>query len=167
VIAEDAPDKDAMIKEALSAASPEIAKVAKVMDWEGNVLREGSDAWACYPTAPNYKEGGALCPMCLDSVWQEWLDAYANQKPFEATTVGLSYMLGGDCPVSNTDPYAEGPTDDNQWIPNEPTEGSHLMIIVPDAAALDGLPTDPYSGAPYVMWKGTPYQHIMVPTVGN
>lgn len=33
----------------------------------------------------------------------------------------------------------------------------------PDDAALDALPTDPYGGGPYVMWKGTPYAHVMIP----
>ena len=59
---------------------------------------------------------------------------------------------------SNIDPYAEGPTDDNEWI----VEGPHLMILGP-AALLDAIPTDPQNGGPYVMWKGTPYAHVMVP----
>lgn len=37
------------------------------------------------------------------------------------------------------------------------------MIITPDKHLLDTLPTDPYYGGPYVMWKGTPYEHIMIP----
>ncbi len=37
------------------------------------------------------------------------------------------------------------------------------MILVPDPALLDGISTDPWNGGPYVMWKGTPYAHIMVP----
>ena len=68
-------------------------------------------------------------------------------------------MLAGDEGASNIDPYAEGETADNQWI----VEGPHIMIIVPDPALLDSLPTDPSIGGPYVMWKGTPYVHIMVP----
>jgi hypothetical protein len=36
------------------------------------------------------------------------------------------------------------------------------MILAP-AAMLDAFPTDPDSGGPYVMWKGTPYAHLMVP----
>jgi len=34
---------------------------------------------------------------------------------------------------------------------------------VPDAAALEGLPTHPDAGGPWVMYKGTPFAHIMVP----
>jgi hypothetical protein len=37
------------------------------------------------------------------------------------------------------------------------------MILTPDLKALDALPTDPKSGGPWVMWKGTKYAHIMVP----
>lgn len=38
------------------------------------------------------------------------------------------------------------------------------MMLTPDAAQLDALPTDPNNGGPWVMWKGTKYAHIMVPT---
>lgn len=37
------------------------------------------------------------------------------------------------------------------------------MIVLPDHRLLEGLPPDPKSGDPFVMWKGTPYAHIMVP----
>ena len=37
------------------------------------------------------------------------------------------------------------------------------MVLVPNPAELDGVSTDPYGGGPFVMWKGTPYVHIMVP----
>jgi hypothetical protein len=37
------------------------------------------------------------------------------------------------------------------------------MLLVPDMKALDTLPTDPHAGGPWVMWKGTPYAHVMVP----
>ncbi len=70
-------------------------------------------------------------------------------------------MLVGDTPVSNTDPYADKPTPDNQWV----VSGPHVMVIVPDSAQLDALPTDPQNGGPWVMWKGTKYAHIMVPTM--
>ncbi|CAN5783093.1 hypothetical protein BH23GEM9_BH23GEM9_28980 [soil metagenome] len=34
--------------------------------------------------------------------------------------------------------------------------GPHLMLIVPDPAELEGFPTDPENGGPWVMWKGAP-----------
>lgn len=68
-------------------------------------------------------------------------------------------MLQGGSPESNVDPYAEGPTEDNEWL----DEGvPHVMMIVPDPAMLEGLPTHP-RGGPWVMWRGTPYVHVMIP----
>jgi hypothetical protein len=151
-----AQDADALIADALLAAPPSIQGTATVKDWEGNILREGTNEYTCYPTPPQL-EGTA--PMCLDEPWSVWAGAWMSEGEFEINTVGVAYMLAGDEGASNIDPYAEGPTDDNEWV----VEGPHLMIILPDASALDGLPTDPENGGPYVMWKGTPYAHIMVP----
>jgi hypothetical protein len=151
-------DKQALIREALSAAPPEIAKTATVKDWEGNVLKPGSGAYTCYPTPPPMRKMGKE-PMCLDKTWQAWADAWLNHKDFKADQVGIAYMLEGDAGASNTDPYATGPTSDNQWV----VSGPHTMVVVPDPAQLEGLRTDPNSGGPFVMWKGTPYAHIMVP----
>ena len=83
-----------------------------------------------------------------------------EKAPLEVKEFSVSYMLAGEgdaIGVSNTDPFATEPTDDNDWI----KEGPHLMIVVPDAKALEGLSTDPKDPV-YVMWKGTPYAHIMV-----
>ena len=75
-------------------------------------------------------------------------------------TVGVAYMLKGDKGASNTDPYATKPTADNQWV----VSGPHIMLLPTDASQLDTYPTDWTKGGPWVMWKGTPYAHIMVPT---
>ena len=37
------------------------------------------------------------------------------------------------------------------------------MVLYADLKLLDAYPTDPKSGGPWVMWKGTPYAHLMVP----
>lgn len=150
-----AQDESGLIEDALSAAWPGMAEDAAVVDWEGNVLREGSNGYTCFPTPP-VLEGTA--PMCMDGEWMRWADAWSNKKDFETDVLAISYMLAGDGGASNIDPYAEGPTDDNEWI----QEGAHLMIIAP-AALLEAYPTDPNNGGPYVMWKGTPYAHLMVP----
>lgn len=47
--------------------------------------------------------------------------------------------------------------------PNPP----HMMVIVPDPSMLGAFSTDPESGEPYVMWKGTPYSHLMVPVADH
>jgi hypothetical protein len=38
------------------------------------------------------------------------------------------------------------------------------MMVISDQALLESLPTDPKNGGPWVMWKGTPYAHVMIPT---
>ncbi len=152
-----AQDKAALIADAEAAAPPELAATATIMDWEGNVLREGNGAYTCLPTPPMLDPG--VSPMCMDSEWMTWGQAWMGKQPYTPGGLGISYMMAGDGGASNVDPYAEGPTDDNDWI----VEGAHLMIILPDPAALEGLSTDPHNGGPYVMWKGTPYAHIMVP----
>jgi hypothetical protein len=151
-------DKQALIESALSAAPPMVTETATVKDMTGNVLKEGSGAYTCFP-----REGTGESPMCVEKAWEAWVDAFMNNKPFTAPGVGIAYMLAGDAAdggASNIDPAAKQPTADNQWI----VEGPHLMIIVPDPAQLEAFPAEPTSGEPYVMWKGTPYAHIMVPT---
>jgi hypothetical protein len=102
--------------------------------------------------------------MCVDRQWMTWLDAYVNARDeVEITAVGIAYMLRGDNGASNIDPYAEGPTPDNEWV----VTGPHLMLIAPDPALLSGIPSDPASGGPYVMWRGTPLVHVMIPIEGN
>ena len=66
-------------------------------------------------------------------------------------------MLVGDLPMDNDDPFNLDESK-NTWV----QEGPHLMMLVPQAM-FGSLPTSPYQGGPYVMWKGTEYAHIMVP----
>lgn len=154
-LAVSAGDKSEVVAEALSAGWPGMAEDATVVDWDGNVLKEGSNGYTCLPT-PTMLQGSA--PMCMDSEWMKWAEAWSGKTDYAAGSLGISYMLSGDEGASNIDPYAEGPTDDNEWI----VEGAHLMILAP-AALLEAYPTDPDNGGPYVMWKGTPYAHLMVP----
>jgi len=150
-----ADDESDAVADALSAAWPGMAEGATVVDWDGNVLRDGSNGYTCFPTPPTL---AGTAPMCMDSEWSKWAEAWQNKTEYTPESLGVSYMLTGDGGASNIDPYAEGPTDDNEWI----KEGAHLMILAP-AALLEGYPTDPQNGGPYVMWKGTPYAHLMVP----
>lgn len=143
------------VADALSAAWPGMAEGATVVDWEGNVLQEGSNGYTCLPSPPNM---AGSAPMCLDEVWLEWAKAWQNKAPYTAERLGIAYMLQGDEGASNIDPYAMEATDDNQWV----EEGPHMMIIAPPGL-LEAFPTDPDNGGPYVMWKGTDYQHLMVP----
>ena len=148
----------AVIAKAVSAAPPDIARNAAVMgtgaDGKMKELRAGTNGWMCMLDL-------AGDSMCLDKTWQAWGDAWMNKKdPPKPQTVGVAYMLRGDKGASNTDPYATKPTADNQWV----VSGPHIMLLPTDASQLDAYPTDWTKGGPWVMWKGTPYAHIMVPT---
>jgi hypothetical protein len=152
------PDVEELIRDAVAAAPLSLADTATVMDWDRRVLRQGNGSYICFPTPSGARSRGRE-PMCLDDVWMAWLDAWMTSTPFKASGVGIAYMLAGDAGASATDPYATEPTAANRWV----VDGPHLMVIVPDAAQLDGLSADPSGGGPYVMWKSTPYVHVMVP----
>ena len=53
------------------------------------------------------------------------------------------------------------PTASNHWIKT----GPHVMIVGADPSFYDAYPksADPDTSVPYVMWAGTPYQHLMAP----
>lgn len=151
------------IASAMSAAPASVSAAATVLDWPDNMadpmpeLRAGSNDWVCLPDMPASPGND---PMCLDEVWMGWLHAWMTKTPPTTDRMGFGYMLQGGTPESNTDPYATGPADDNEWI----TEAvPHLMILVPDAAMLDALPHRHDNGGPWVMWRDTPYVHIMAP----
>ena len=74
-------------------------------------------------------------------------------------------MLQGGKPGSDTNPFATGPNDPGTWhaTPRLP----HIMVVVPDTEDLSGLPTQPGSGGPWVMWSNTPYAHLMVPVASS
>lgn len=149
----------ALIANALSAAPAAVAAAATVVGHDGRTLKKGTSDWVCMPDMPNVPND---TPMCLDAPWRAFIDSWMNKRPPTVTQVGFGYMLQGDMPVSNTDPFAQSPTSTNQWI----ADGApHVMILLPDARLLDALPSDPASGGPFVMWKGTPYAHVMVPAV--
>lgn len=151
-LAEDTPES--IIANARSAGPPSVSAQATVVDGEGNVLAEGTNGYVCHPIS---KHTG---PMCNDAQWEAMMGAMMAGKPFVPTGPGISYMLQGDkgaMGVSNIDPAAAEPTPDNDWV----VESPHLMLILPDAAMLEDISTDPADPV-YVMWKGTPYQHVMV-----
>lgn len=153
-----AQDKEALIENALSAAPPAVAETATVRNMKGEVLREGTGAYTCFPY-----EGTGTEAMCLDSEWMKWAQAWMEKKTdYKPADFGLAYMLAGDAAeggASNIDPFATEKTPDNQWV----VEGPHVMILTPDPALLKDISNDPDSGGPYVMWKDTPFAHIMMP----
>ena len=139
------------------AGPSSLSKNATIMDRDGNVLRKGTNGWTCMPDNP---ETPGTDPMCMNEPWLNFMGALKNNKKPTYTQVGIAYMLQGDTPVSNTDPYATAPKPGDDWVEGL---GAHMMVLVPDVEALKNVSTDSKNGGPWVMWAGTPYAHLMIP----
>ena len=154
-----ADDNDTMITSAESAGPVSVTSNATIKAPDGTVLREGSSSYTCYP------QQEIIGPMCNEAVWDVLIGAMLNKESFDSDKFSVSYMLAGEgtaLGVSNSDPYATEPDKSDDWV----KEGPHLMIVVPDRAVLEGMSTNP-SDPVYVMWKDTPYAHIMVKVSGH
>ena len=151
-----------------SAAPAFIGKHATVIGASGKVLREGSNGWRCEPFMPMPKDGfkhpHETAAACSDKNAVAWANAYkSNNKP-ELEGDGWIWMIHGDLGVDNFKPYTDGQKDAGHKHFIE--SGAHMMLMPKDPSSLDGQTTDYTTGAPYVMFKGTPYVHLMIPLEG-
>lgn len=160
--AKGTPGDAQLIASAMRAAPAGIAKGATIIavgaDGTMRTLRKGTNDYTCMPDNP---QTPGPDPMCMDKNALEWAHAWMSHKPPPAGKLGVMYMLAGGTDASNTDPYATKPEAGNHWIKT----GPHFMVVGADAAFYDAYPrgADPDTSAPYVMWAGTPYQHLMAP----
>ena len=160
--AKPAPSDASLIASAMKAAPASVAKNATVvaMDDKGamRTVRKGGNGFTCMPDNPATPGPD---PMCMDPNSMEWANAWMTHKIPPPGKVGFMYMLAGGTDASNTDPYAQKPETGNHWIKT----GPHIMVVGGDAAFYDAYPksADPDTSQPYVMWAGTPYQHLMAP----
>ena len=145
------------IKSALSAAPPSLAKNAAVKSWDNKTLRKGTNGWTCLPDRLDTPGND---PWCVNDPWLDFLDALKNKKKPSYTQVGIAYMLQGDTPVSNTDPYAKRQKPGDDWVAGL---GPHLMMLIPDRKMMKNIPTDSKNGGPWIMWPDTDYAHLMIP----
>jgi hypothetical protein len=157
-----APSDSQLIASAMKAAPPSVAKGATIvaMNADGTMrtLRKGTNGFTCMPDNPATPGPD---PMCLDPNAMAWAQAWMGHKTPPAGKVGFMYMLAGGTDASNTDPYATKPTATNHWVKT----GPHVMIVGGDQAFYASYPkdADPVTSVPYIMWAGTPYQHLMAP----
>lgn len=153
--------KQAKIKSAMSAAPLGIAKDATILDWpetEGGQmaeLRKGTNGWTCLPDMPATP---ANDPMCMDKIAMEWAVAWMSKKEPQLSGVGIGYMLQGGGTADNDDPFATKPPAGKDWLREPP----HIMMfgIKIDPSVYS---SEPNTTRPWVMFKGTPYEHLMVP----
>jgi hypothetical protein len=156
-----AMNHDAVINSAMSAAPPMIAKNATIVsvssDGKTQVVRKGTNNFTCMadnPTTPGPD------PMCMDQNAVEWATAWLEHKAPPNGKIGFIYMLSGGTDASNTDPYAEKPEANNNWVET----GPHVMMVGAKGM-MNGYPRNakPDTTQPYVMWPDTPYEHLMIP----
>lgn len=151
-----------MIASAKRAAPAAVTKDATIVtmgaDGKMRTLREGRNGFTCMPDDPRTPGPD---PMCMDKSAFAWAGAMMAHKPPPTGKVGLMYMLEGGTDASNTEPFATKPAAGSRWIKT----GPHLMLVGADQAFYDQYPkgANPDTTTPYVMWAGTPYQHLMVP----
>ena len=157
---------------AYSSAAPDpLGSNATVLGLDGSVLREGSNGWTCMVGNPRpAPEGGwpsahAAMPVCTDSEGMKWMmDFMAGRAP-QLERDAFMWMLHGDVGEDNTTAGVlnkADASDPDQWIES----GPHLMLLPADPSSLDGMSDDFNTGAPYVMFPGTPGAHVMIPVTG-
>lgn len=153
-------DED-LIKSAMAAAPPAVAKNATIVaispDGAMRELRKGTNGFTCLPDNPGTPGPD---PMCGDRNAMEWAKAWIGKKEPPMNKVGFLYMLAGGTDASNTDPYAQKPEADNNWVET----GPHVMVVGAKGM-MEGYPRSakPDASQPYVMWPDTPYEHLMLP----
>ena len=157
------PMTDQQIIHSASAAAPSKVSahasiVAMKPDGGVRTVRAGNNGFTCMaddPVTPGPD------PMCMDAAAWDWAGAWMGKKAPTAGRVGFIYMLAGGTDASNTDPYAQKPTANNHWVKT----GPHVMVVGASADFYAMYPkgADPDTSVPYVMWAGTPYQHLMIP----
>lgn len=150
------------VANALSAAPASVSKDASVIapqpDGSMKTLREGTNGWTCIPDNPDSPVND---PMCMDANAMKWAAAWMSRQTPPPNNVGLGYMIQGAADPSNTDPFAKKPAEGDDWI----RTGPHLMVFGADSL-LENYQSgpNPDTTVPYVMWAGTPYAHLMIPT---
>lgn len=148
--------KAAKVARAVSAAPTNIAKAAKVVDFDDKrneiVLRDGTNGFTCYPGHPGMVGGQ---PYCADEAAVQWERDFAAHKPKPANAKpGIEYMLRGGTDWSGSDPNATSGTPIK--------EPPHWMIMWPFDPKTTGLSVEPKQTGTWIMWAGTPYAHLMI-----
>ena len=156
------------IKAYSSAAPAYIGDNATIIGASGKVLRKGTTGWRCEPFMPmpegGFKSAHETAAACSDKNAVAWANAYKANKTPDLEADGWIWMLHGDLGVDNFTPYTDGQK--NAGHKHFIESGAHMMLMPKDPKSLEGQSTDYTNGGPYVMFKGTPYVHLMIPLEG-
>jgi hypothetical protein len=152
--------KEALVKLALSAAPPKIAKDAAVMipGEDGKMIeaKKGSNGFTCFPDVDGQEVPD---PICADQAASQWINDLMSGAPKPTNTApGISYMAKGGWHFEK-----EGKI----LMKEEPgaervSEPPHWMVFWPVESKTSGIPSLPSKFGAYVMFDGTPYAHLMI-----
>jgi hypothetical protein len=143
----------------VKTAAPEqiVAKASIIMmqDGKSRSLQTGTNGFTC-----QIREDGT--PLCADENGMAWMNAVASKSdpPNKIGFIYMFYMFAGDTGTSNNDP------DRHAAHLHGVQTGPHLMIVGPTAREMLCHPMNvdaPDPTQPYVMFSGTPYEHLMLP----
>jgi hypothetical protein len=86
---------------------------------------------------------------------------HSSRQRRTALALGFIYMLAGDTGTTNHHPHQRDTR--QHWVQT----GPHVMVVGPRVRDMGGYSrtmdvADP--NQPYVMYPGTPYEHLMLPT---
>jgi hypothetical protein len=153
----DIPTAEAAYIAKVKTAAPEqiVSKASIIMMQAGKSreLQAGSNGFTCFIGADG-------TPQCADQNGMEWVKSVvARTNPPDK--IGFIYMLAGDTGTTNHHPHQRDTR--LHWVQT----GPHVMIVGPRVREMLGYPrtmdvADPRQ--PYVMFPGTPYEHLMLPT---
>jgi hypothetical protein len=155
-LTEEIPKSEPAYLAKVKTAAPEqiVSKASIVMMQDGkpHPLQTGSNGFTCLIDPSG-------TPLCADENGMAWIKAVvAKQDP--PNKVGFIYMLAGDTGTSNHHPHERGTH--QHWVQT----GPHVMVVGPMVKEMGGYPRSAdVSDAtqPYVMFPGTPYEHLMLP----
>jgi hypothetical protein len=142
----------AKVKTAAPAEIVAKASIVMTQDGKPKSLQTGTNGFTCLINPDG-------TPLCADENALAWQKAVGS-KSDPPNKVGFIYMLAGDTGTSNHDPYQRA--SHQHWVQT----GPHVMIVGPTVREMGGYPRNadvPDPTQPYVMFPGTPYEHLMLP----
>ena len=155
---EEVPTSEPAYLAKVKTAAPEQivaeASIITMQEGKSRSLQTGTNGFTC-----EISEDGT--PLCADENGMAWVNAIGS-KSDPPNKIGFIYMLAGDTGTSNHDPYQRA--SHQHWVQT----GPHVMIVGPLVREMPGYPrsadvADPTQ--PYVMFPGTPYEHLMLPVI--
>jgi hypothetical protein len=144
-----------------SAHRASAADHATLIDWDGRLIRSGSNGWTCLPDNSYTAEDD---PWCIYGAWDDFLSVFTRFNDPGTETVGVAYMRAGNPHVTHIDRSKAKFRVSGNW---KPGPGDYLMAVPPPGHTPQAYPTDPSGGGAWMMWPGTPFEHVMIPRTAS